>query len=138
MDSGIRIRGETLTKLDLKYLRDYLRAQDEIQAAEFRQENVLGMGAHLSWLLFVAASAGPYVGKKALDLVVDYVREWLRASPWCLKRTVEIYGPDGSVVSVVECEENKARGKVCFHAKWRLRLHRILSAFGRRLNIRAK
>jgi hypothetical protein len=40
------------------------------------------------------------IGKSVLDVIADRVKEWLKHRPE--DRTVEIYGPDNSVVSVVK------------------------------------
>jgi hypothetical protein len=40
------------------------------------------------------------IGKSVLDVIVDRVKEWLKRRPE--DRTIEVYGPDGTVVSVIK------------------------------------
>jgi hypothetical protein len=45
------------------------------------------------------------IGKSVLDVIVDRVKDWVKRRPE--DRTIDIYGPNGSVVSVV-----KVKGKI--------------------------
>ena len=51
---------------------------------------------------------GPQVGSAILGATLAALKEkikaWLLKKKECKHRTVPIYGPDGQVVSVVECE----------------------------------
>jgi hypothetical protein len=49
--------------------------------------------------------AAIYLGKKALDSAIDLVKTWLMAKPEEYKR-VNIYGPDGEVISVVKVKKD--------------------------------
>ena len=132
MDAYVRIRGEwSLPKFELKSLQTFLQEQNGIESAEFREENILGVGAHVSWLLLVKTASETYLGKKILDVIADLVKEWLKRSPVCLKHTITLYGGDNKVISVVECEERTKGGKLCRHARWRMHWHRVLRAFSR-------
>jgi hypothetical protein len=45
-----------------------------------------------------------YAGKKAIDLMADFVKRWMEKKLECTHRTVMIYGPDNEIVKVLECE----------------------------------
>jgi len=65
-----------------------------------------GVGFSYHTLTVVLLPAIAYVGKKAVDVVADFAKDYLkRTSKDCRHRTVEIFGPNGEVVKVVECPD---------------------------------
>ena len=64
--------------------------------------NVTASG-QLPEVLFLMPAA-TYLGKKVIDILADVARQWLTKRSACEHRIVPLYGSDGAVVRVVECD----------------------------------
>jgi len=94
----------------LKYA-EYEELRDEV-ASEANFTTSLGGGGFTPHYDFffnakVLLPIAGAIGKSVLDVIVDRVKKWLDGRPKEEDREVDIYGPDGSVVSVV-----KVNGKI--------------------------
>ncbi len=45
-----------------------------------------------------------YAGKKVIDVLADVAEGWLKSKLKCEHRRVELRGPDGAIVRIVECD----------------------------------
>ena len=54
--------------------------------------------------LLLLMPAATYMGKKVIDILADVARRWLTKRAECDHRTVPLYGSDGAVVKIVECD----------------------------------
>jgi hypothetical protein len=102
------IRFNGLTRKDIESLRSFFKAQPEIVAVSSR---VLAMDAaydpssHHTVAVIVGFSVGVggAVGRKALDIAADLVRDWVkkRQSQSANEEMHVIYGPDEQVVKLI-------------------------------------
>ena len=95
------VRTEGLSNSEYEELRDAV-----VPDARFTQA-LFGAGVHGAYYSFIFSEkvllpiAGA-IGKSILDLIVFRVKTWLKHRPE--DRTIDIYGPDGTVISIVKKE----------------------------------
>jgi hypothetical protein len=55
-------------------------------------------------LIILLSSATIYLGRKIVDILAEETREWLKKKRRCHHRRIDLFGPNGEVIKIVECK----------------------------------
>lgn len=105
--SEFKIDVQSLDNIDAFDLSEFLRSEEpgsEIRYLMLVQESAHGRDRLLEILLTYGPQVGSAILAGTLGALKSKIKEWLLKKKECKHRKIPIYGPDGQVVTVVECE----------------------------------
>jgi hypothetical protein len=103
----LRIDVRSLDNAEGFELSDWLKSNEpdaEISYYMLVQESAHGRDQLFELILRYGPQVGSAILGAMLAALKEKIKAWLLKKKECKHRTVPIYGPDGQVVSVVECE----------------------------------
>jgi len=103
---------ESLDFQDAGLLFKYVRHRPEVEQAHphtppgtYEKRGGVYNSTSLQQFVILFTPVAAYAGKKAIDIAADVVKQWfLERSKRCAHRTVPLYGADGEVKKIVECD----------------------------------